>query len=174
MAKKTSAGILLYRIRSEALEVFLVHPGGPFWAKKDAGAWSIPKGEFDEGSDPLETAKREFLEETGSPATGGFIALTPLKQPSGKLIHAWAVHGDIDAASIKSNTFSMEWPPRSGKQQEFPEVDRGGWFVIPLALEKLLPGQHGFLDELQKKLGLSSASVLPRTATTAPDQGKLF
>ncbi len=174
MAKKTSAGILLYRIRSETLEVFLVHPGGPFWAKKDAGAWSIPKGEFDEGADPLETAKREFHEETGSPISGEFIALTPLKQPSGKLIYAWAVHGDIDAPSIKSNTFSTEWPPRSGRQQEFPEIDKGGWFAIPVALEKLLPGQHGFLDELQKKLGLGSASALPKARTTAPDQGKLF
>lgn len=174
MAKKTSAGILLYRFRSETLEVFLVHPGGPFWAKKDVGAWSIPKGEFDEGTDPLEAAKREFHEETGSPISGEFIALTPLKQPSGKLIHAWAVHGDIDASSIKSNTFSMEWPPRSGRQQEFQEIDKGEWFTIPAALEKLLPGQYGFLDELQKKLGLGSASALPKTTTTAPDQSKLF
>lgn len=160
MAKKTSAGIILYRIRSEVLEVFLVHPGGPFWAKKDAGAWSIPKGEFEEGIEPLETAKREFREETGSHINGAFIELTPLVQPSGKLIYGWAVSGDIDASSIKSNMFSMEWPPRSGTQQEFPEVDRGEWFAVPQALEKLLPGQHGFLDELQKKLA-SAASRPP-------------
>ena len=147
--KKTSAGILLYRLRAGTLEVLLVHPGGPFWAKKDAGAWSLPKGEFEEGDDPLETAKREFLEETGSPVSGEFVALTPLKQKSGKLVHAWAAEGDIDAASIRSNTFSMEWPPRSGKQQEFPEVDRGEWFSIPAAREKLQEGQLGFLDELE-------------------------
>jgi predicted NUDIX family NTP pyrophosphohydrolase len=152
MAKKTSAGIVLYRIRSDVLEVFLVHPGGPFWTKKDAGAWSIPKGEFEEGVEPLETAKREFHEETGTLIDGAFIELTPLRQPSGKLIYGWAVNGDIDASSIKSNMFSMEWPPRSGKQQEFPEVDRGEWFAVPQARQKLLSGQHGFLDELQKKL----------------------
>jgi predicted NUDIX family NTP pyrophosphohydrolase len=152
MARKLSAGILLYRVRSGAPEVFLVHPGGPFWTKKDAGAWSIPKGEFEEGDDPLETARREFLEETGSPVSGGFVALTPLKQKSGKLVHAWAAEGDIDAASIRSNTFSMEWPPRSGKQQEFPEVDRGEWFSIPAAREKLHQGQLGFLDELESKI----------------------
>ena len=174
MVKKTSAGILLYRIRSETLEVFLVHPGGPFWAKKDAGAWSIQKGEFDEGADPLETAKREFHEETGSPINGELVALAPLKQPSGKLVHAWAVQGDIDASSIKSNTFSMEWPPRSGKQQEFPEIDKGEWFKIPAAHEKLLPGQRGFLDELQKKLGLSPVSVPSPPVTSPAAQGKLF
>lgn len=149
MSKNQSAGILLYRITSAALEVFLVHPGGPFWAKKDAGAWSIAKGEFGEGADPLETAKREFFEETGSPIDGRFLALTPLKQRSGKLVYAWAVEGDIDAAGVRSNTFSMEWPPQSGKQQEFPEVDKGGWFTIPVAKEKLLAGQHGFLEELE-------------------------
>src|SRR5689334_13919801 len=128
MGKKLSAGILLYRIRSGTLEVLLVHPGGPFWTRKDLGAWSIPKGEFEEGDDPLETAKREFLEETGAPVSGKFVALTPRKQKSGKLVHAWAVEGDLDASTIVSNSFSMEWPPRSGKQQEFPEVDRGEWF----------------------------------------------
>ena len=149
MAKKLSAGILLYRIRSRALEVLLVHPGGPFWAKKDSDAWSIPKGEFDEGADPLETAKREFLEETGSPVGGPFAALTPRKQKSGKIIHAWAAEGDLDASSIVSNLFTMEWPPRSGKHREFPEVDRGEWFTIPAAREKLQEGQLGFLDDLE-------------------------
>lgn len=152
MAKKLSAGILVYRIRTGTPEVLLVHPGGPFWVKKDLGAWSIPKGELEEGDNLLETAKREFLEETGSPVAGEFAALTPRKQKSGKLIHAWAVEGDLDASSIVSNTFSMEWPPRSGKQREFPEVDRGEWFTIPAAREKLQEGQLGFLDELESKI----------------------
>ncbi|HET7767040.1 MAG TPA: NUDIX domain-containing protein [Burkholderiales bacterium] len=153
MAQRTSAGILLYRIRSGQLQVFIVHPGGPFWARKDAGAWSIPKGEIEQGSDPLETAKREFHEETGKPVSGEFLPLTPLKQRSGKVVHAWAVNGDIDPATIKSNTFTMEWPPGSGKRREFPEIDRGGWFAIAEATERLLPGQLGFLAELQEKLG---------------------
>jgi len=157
MAKKQSAGILLYRMRDGIPEVFLVHPGGPFWARKDAGAWSIPKGEFEGGDDPLEAARREFLEETGSPIDGTFAALAPLKQRSGKVVHAWAVRGDIDASCIKSNSFSMEWPPHSGNQQEFPEVDKGGWFTITAAREKILAGQRGFLDELERMLG--SASV---------------
>ncbi len=152
MAKNSSAGILLYRIDAGALEVFLVHPGGPFWAKKDSGAWSIPKGEFDRGDEPLEVAKREFLEETGSPVDGAFIELPPLRQPGGKLIYGWAIKGNIDPSSIRSNTFAMEWPPRSGTQQMFPEVDRSGWFTVPKALEKLLRGQHGFVHELEKKL----------------------
>lgn len=167
-AKKQSAGILLYRFRSGIPEVFLVHPGGPFWAKKDAGAWSIPKGEFEAG-DALEAAKREFLEETGSPIDGAFVALKPLKQRSGKVVHAWAVEGDIDASCVTSNTFSMEWPPRSGKQQEFPEVDRGGWFAIPQAREKLLTGQCGFLDELE---GLRTQAVPAITAKARSTQGK--
>lgn len=148
MAKKKSAGILVYRLRDSALEVFLVHPGGPFWAKKDAGAWSIPKGEFDEGEDPLNAAKREFQEETGFFVEGDFITLTPLKQSGGKLVYAWAVKGDCDAESINSNTFSMEWPPSSGKYEEYPEVDRAGWFGIMQATEKILSGQRGFLEEL--------------------------
>ena len=168
MAKKTSAGILLYRIRSGELQVFIVHPGGPFWARKDAGAWSIPKGEIEEDSDPLEAAKREFQEETGGSVSGEFLPLTPLKQPSGKVVYAWAVDGDIDPSAIKSNTFTMEWPPRSGTQREFPEVDRGGWFTIAEATEKLLPGQRAFLAELQEKLGLTAPSS---TKTSA--RGKL-
>jgi predicted NUDIX family NTP pyrophosphohydrolase len=155
MAKKISAGILLFRRRARALEVFLVHPGGPYWAKKDAGAWSIPKGEMDDDddSDALATAKREFQEETGHAIEGTFMALTSLKQPSGKLIHAWCVEGDLDAAAITSNTFCMEWPPGSGLQREFPEVDRGGWFSVAAALEKLLRGQRAFVAELQGRLG---------------------
>jgi len=153
-AKKTSAGILLYRALDDGLEVFLVHPGGPYWEKKDDGAWSVPKGEFEAGEDPSEAAKREFREETGSDITGEFIELSPLKQPSGKIVYVWAVEGNIDATSIKSNMFTMEWPPRSGKEQAFPEVDKGGWFTISQAQEKLLVGQRGFLEQLQKYLGI--------------------
>ena len=135
-----------------------MHPGGPYWTRKDAGAWSIPKGEVEEGADALATARREFEEETGSAIHADFVALTPLKQPSGKLVYAWAVNGDIDASSVKSNTFSMEWPPRSGRQQQFPEVDRGEWFTIAAANEKITPGQHGFLDQLRAGLDSLSAS----------------
>ena len=166
MATKLSAGILIYRIRSAALEVLLVHPGGPFWAKKDLGAWSIPKGEFEDGDDPLETAKREFLEETGSPVSGPFAPLSPRKQKSGKLVHAWAVEGDLVASSIVSNTFTMEWPPRSGKQQEFPEVDRGEWFSITAAREKLQEGQVGFLDELELLLTKSAPAITTEAQRT--------
>jgi predicted NUDIX family NTP pyrophosphohydrolase len=150
--KKLSAGVLLYRTCGEQLEVFLVHPGGPYWAKKDDGAWSIPKGEFEDGEDPLVHAKREFLEETGSPVDGAFARLTPVKIKSGKTIHAWAVEGDIDAATIHSNLFSMEWPPKSGRQREFPEVDRGAWFDMAAARVKLQEGQLPLLDELELML----------------------
>jgi predicted NUDIX family NTP pyrophosphohydrolase len=153
VAAKRSAGILLYRVRAGVLEVFLVHPGGPFWAKKDAGAWSLPKGEFEQGEDPLEHAKREFLEETGSPVEGRFLPLSPVKLKGGKTIFAWAVEGDIDADAIRSNLFPMEWPPRSGRRQEFPEVDRGGWFDLEAARTRLQEGQLGLLGELEAVLG---------------------
>jgi predicted NUDIX family NTP pyrophosphohydrolase len=149
---KKSAGLLMYRRRHGVLEVFLVHPGGPFWQKKDVGSWSIPKGEYTTEEDPLEVAKREFWEETGFRASGEFFPLTSRKQPSGKIINAWAFEGDCDASTIKSNTFSMEWPPRSGKREEFPEVDRAGWFSIPDAKEKIIKGQSGFVDELVRIL----------------------
>ena len=158
MATKNSAGILLHRLRGSGIEVFLVHPGGPFWAKKDAGAWSIPKGEFEVGQDPLEAAKREFKEETGFAVEGNFIELTPVKQPGGKVVYAWAVMGDCEADSIKSNTFSLEWPPRSGKRKEFPEVDRAGWFTPEVAREKILKGQLNFLEELKRKIENNSVS----------------
>ncbi|HVY05528.1 MAG TPA: NUDIX domain-containing protein [Burkholderiales bacterium] len=154
---RRSAGILLYRINGHAPEVFLVHPGGPYWTKKDAGAWSIPKGEIDKDEDPLAAAKREFGEETGSPVSGEFIPLRPCRQAGGKVVHAWAVEGDIDADAIRSNLFSMEWPPRSGNEQEFPEADRGGWFSFARAREKLLAAQHGFLDQLEQMLELRLA-----------------
>ena len=159
MARKLSAGLLLYRYQRGILQVFLVHPGGPLWAKKDEGAWSIPKGQYQEGDDPLATAKREFHEETGSEVTGSFRALSPLRQPSGKVVSAWAVEGDIEAATVKSNTFSLEWPPRSGKMLECPEVDRGAWFDLPIARTKLQPGQRGFLDQLQQLLGLPQSNT---------------
>ncbi len=159
---KLSAGVLLVRHRPGGagthagnLEVFLVHPGGPFWAKKDEGSWSIPKGEYEEGEDALAAARREFEEETGFPAPGdpaAYRPLQPLKQPSGKVIAAWAVEGDCDASAIRSNTFAMEWPPHSGKTQEFPEVDRAGWFTIEEARTKVFKGQHGFLDQLVRML----------------------
>lgn len=149
---KQSAGILLYRRRAGALEVFLVHPGGPFWKHRDAGAWSIPKGEFGEDEDALAAARRELTEETGVVADGPFVGLTPLRQRGGKLVHAWATEGDCDAGAIRSNAFSMEWPPRSGRMAEFPEVDRAQWFGLPEARTKLLPGQLPFLDELQARL----------------------
>jgi len=158
MTKKNSAGILLHRLRGSGIEVFLVHPGGPFWAKKDARAWSIPKGEFEAGEDPLEAAKREFKEETGFAVEGNFIELTPVKQPGGKVVYAWAVMGDCEADSIKSNTFSLEWPPRSGKRKEFPEVDRAGWFTPEVAREKISKGQLNFLEELKRKIENNSVS----------------
>ena len=145
---KKSAGLVMYRYRDLQLEVFLVHPGGPFWAKKDEGAWSIPKGEYTDEEDPLTAARREFKEETGCEAAGDFQPLSPIKQPSGKIISAWAVEGDCRADTIKSNTFTMEWPPRSGRQAEFPEVDRAAWFSIEQARKKILKGQIGFIEEL--------------------------
>ncbi len=143
----------MYRDRQGVLEVFLVHPGGPFWAKRDAGSWSIPKGEYSTGEDPFEVAKREFHEEAGFRAGGEeFLSLTPRRQPGGKTITAWAFERDGDASAIKSNTFTMEWPPHSGRQQEFPEVDRGGWFSILAAKEKIIKGQEGFIEELDQIL----------------------
>jgi|SRR5271157_4449206 len=156
---KRSAGLLMYRLLDGNLEVFLVHMGGPYWAKKDLGAWSIPKGEYESGEDPFEAAKREFFEETSFEADGEFTRLTDLKQPRGKVISAWAFEGDGDAKAITSNTFSMEWPPRSGQLQEFPEVDRAEWFDPDTAKEKILKGQRPFIDELQRVLqGLTEYS----------------
>ena len=157
MAKKQSAGILLYRLRDTGLEVLLVHPGGPYWVRKDAGAWSIPKGEFGHSEDSLEAARREFHEETGTLPTGSCAALAPLTQRSGKVIYAWAMEGDLDAASIRSNIFTMEWPPRSGRLQDFPEVDRAAWFTMAAAREKLSDGQRGFLDQLEQLLRAGGA-----------------
>ncbi len=145
---KQSAGLLMYRKHGDSVQVLLVHPGGPFWAKKDEGAWSMPKGEFGETDDALKAARREFEEETGFLPTGKFVRLGSIRQPSGKVVHAWAFEGDLDAKKVKSNTFSMEWPPQSGKQQEFPEIDRAEWFSVETAREKISKGQMEFLDEL--------------------------
>jgi predicted NUDIX family NTP pyrophosphohydrolase len=152
---KRSAGILLYRRRGGDLEVLLVHPGGPFWAKKDLGAWSIPKGEYDQGEDPLRTALRELEEETGHhlPADGDLLELGEVRQRGGKVLSAWAAAGDLDADAITSNTFTMEWPPRSGRRREFPEVDRAGWFDLPTARDKLLAAQAELVDRLLGALG---------------------
>jgi predicted NUDIX family NTP pyrophosphohydrolase len=142
----------MYRIREDRPEVLLVHPGGPFWAKRDRGAWSIPKGEFVPGEDPLVAARREFAEETGIVPVGEFILLSPCRQSGGKVVYAWAVEGDCDPTAIRSNPFVIEWPPRSGRLKEFPEVDRAGWFALEVAKQKLVPGQVGFIDELQEVL----------------------
>jgi predicted NUDIX family NTP pyrophosphohydrolase len=149
---KQSAGLLLYRFRDRRLEVLLVHPGGPFWAKKDAGAWSIPKGEAAPGEDLLTRAKREFAEETGFAAPDGAEALSPIKQAGGKVVHAWAVEGDCDVAALRSNSFTMEWPPRSGRQQSFPEVDRAAWLTLDEARDKINKGQSALLDQLEQRV----------------------
>ncbi|HYV95145.1 MAG TPA: NUDIX domain-containing protein [Chitinophagales bacterium] len=150
---KQSAGILLYRFGKSELQIFLVHPGGPFWSKKEDGAWSIPKGEFGDEEDSLVAANREFFEETGFTIEGNFIPLAPLRQKGGKLVTAFAIEGSADADTIRSNEFEMEWPPKSGRKRSFPEVDRAGWFSIQEARNKILAGQIPLIDELEKILG---------------------
>jgi predicted NUDIX family NTP pyrophosphohydrolase len=146
---KKSAGLLLFRKRAGRLDVLLIHPGGPLWAKKDEGAWSIPKGEFTDDEDPLSAAKRECSEELGVNLTGDFIALEPVRQPGGKIVYAWAVEGELEPDPLRSNTFQMEWPPRSGRRQEFPEIDRAEWFGIEDARRKILKGQMPLLDQVE-------------------------
>jgi predicted NUDIX family NTP pyrophosphohydrolase len=152
MAGPSSAGLLVYRIRHAAIEVLLVHPGGPYWKTKDDGAWSIPKGEFSRGEDPLVAARREFFEETGVAIEGDVRALKPIQQSGGKIVHAWAVEGDFDPTTIVSNTFEIEWPPRGGRLQSFPEIDRAAWFALPEATRKILRGQVPLLEELAQML----------------------
>jgi predicted NUDIX family NTP pyrophosphohydrolase len=147
-----SAGILLYRRRGGAIEVLLVHPGGPFWARKDEGVWSIPKGEYAADEDPLAAARREFAEETGTRIDGGAIALGSFRQSTAKTVDAWAIEGEFDPATLRSNTFSLEWPPRSGKVREVPEVDRAAWFTPEEAARKLLKGQRPILEALLERL----------------------
>jgi predicted NUDIX family NTP pyrophosphohydrolase len=149
---KRSAGLLVYRETSGFLELFLVHPGGPFYAKRDLGVWSIPKGLFDSDEDPLSAARREFEEETGQKIAGDFIELATVTQKGGKLVYCWAVEGDPDADDIQSNTFELEWPPRTGKMQTFPEVDRAAWFDVETAKQKILPAQADLIDDLLTKL----------------------
>jgi len=155
---KESAGLLLFR-RRDGLEVFLAHPGGPFWARKDEHAWSIPKGELDDGEDALTAARREFAEETGLSVEGDFRALPPCKPPGGKVVRAFAVEGDADPASVKSNLFELEWPPRSGRRQQFPEVDRAAWFPLATARQKIHKGQLPLLDALERLLATPSRSA---------------
>lgn len=150
---KCSAALLVYKHAPDGIQVFLVHPGGPFWAKKDLGVWSIPKGEFDAGEDGLAAARREFREETGQQVDGDFIALAPVKQRGGKTVHPWAVEGEVDEAAVRSNEFEMEWPPRSGRKARFPEIDRGRWFRVAEAKRRILPGQVPILDELAALVG---------------------
>src|SRR4051812_45914344 len=152
MMPKVSAGLLLYRVRGDQVEVFLVHPGGPLWAKKDVAAWSIPKGEVNEAEDLLAAAQREFTEETGLTVAGEFLPLGMHRTTSSRLSHVWAIAADIDAAKITSNTFRMEWPPKSGRWAEFPEVDSAAWFPLEIAAEKIHRGQLEFLDRLAKAL----------------------
>src|SRR6516164_3107159 len=149
---KRSAGILMFRRRGGEVEVLLMHTGGPFWAKKDLGSWSIPKGEFAEGEEGLAAAQREFREEVGQDIAGPFLALTPRRQPSRKMIHAWAVEGEVDAGALVSNEFELEWPPRSGRMQRFPEVDAGAWFHLDEARRLIQPGQLPILEELAQLL----------------------
>jgi predicted NUDIX family NTP pyrophosphohydrolase len=145
---KQAAGILLYRRGTNGLEVLLAHPGGPLWARKDLGAWTIPKGQFADDEGALAAAKREFEEEMGSPAKGEFVALGSIRQPSGKIVHAFTAESDFDVTTVKSNLFTLEWPPRSGRTGEFPEVDRAQWFSVADARQKILKGQEPFIDRL--------------------------
>ena len=155
MAGKTSAGLLFFRTRPGTLEVLLVHPGGPFWVRKDDGAWSIPKGEISEGEDVLAAARREVEEETGAKPSGPFVALDPVRQAGGKVVFAWAVESDFDPATLRSNVFEMEWPPRSGRRQAFPEVDRAEWFSLEKAARKILKGQLPLLRQLEDRLRIA-------------------
>jgi len=154
MKTRSSAGILVYRIVDDRVDVLLVHPGGPFWAKKDAGAWTIPKGEFDGVTEDAEaTARREFTEETGESPPNTLVSLGSVRQSGGKVVHAFAGEGDVDVTRIRSNTFEMEWPPRSGRTQTFPEVDRAAWFTLDEARERILASQRPLLDALVTTLG---------------------
>ena len=151
--KKRSAGILMYKKSGPELRLLLVHPGGPFWANKDLGAWSIPKGEYGEGEEPLAAAKREFCEELGAAPSGKFLELGTLVQPGRKEVIGWAVEGDFAVAELKSNTFELEWPPKSGRKKQFPEVDRAEWFIPAQARRKILRGQVEFIDRLLARIG---------------------
>jgi predicted NUDIX family NTP pyrophosphohydrolase len=154
-----SAGILPFRFKDNRLEVMLVHPGGPFWTGKDERAWSIPKGVFEEGESPLKAAKREFFEETGRQIEGKLMDLGEIKQPSRKIVHIWALEKDLDETEVVSNTFTMEWPKKSGIVKEYPEIDKAGWFDVSQAKEKLHKGQVGFIDRLIEALGYKPKNI---------------
>ena len=168
MAKKQSAGILLYRFKDGKLQVLIAHPGGPFFAKKDEGNWSIPKGLYEDNGDPFEAAKREYEEEIGAPAPSSpYIELGEIKRKDGKTICAWAAEGDVDESKVRSSTFEIQWPPKSGKKQEFPEIDKALWFNLDSASQKLQPAQVEFLKRLAKQLNISFAPKISQ-------QGSLF
>ena len=169
---KQSAGILMYRKKGDSLEVFLVHPGGPFFAKKDMGAWSIPKGEF-ENEEAVVAAKRELFEETGVVIGNELTPLTPQKQKGGKTVYAWAVEGNVDPKSIKSNLFELEWPPKSGKKQMFPEIDRAEWFPVQTAIQKINQGQVAFINELTEKLGVQKQDHTPDSNESPSDPSQM-
>ena len=173
---KRSAGILVFRRRDGSPEVFLVHPGGPFWSKKDDGSWSIPKGLYQDNEDALVAAKREFLEETGFSPSGNLTKLGDFKQPSGKTISAWTVEDDLDPSKLVSNTFTLEWPPKSGSVKEFPEVDRASWFVLSEAMLKITKGQVSILEAFGKKLGVGVAEMksISPNKFDSKGQGSLF
>ena len=173
---KLSAGILRHKWVDNQLQVLLVHPGGPFWQNKDLGAWSIPKGEYNDGEDALTVAKREFAEETGIPIDEVEDFLGELKQPSGKHVSVWTLEGDCSVSEITSNTFSMEWPPKTGKIQEFPEVDAAAWFPVEVALTKILKGQRGFIDLLANKVNYtySSPEAVQKNDDIRKEQRSLF
>ncbi len=156
---RKSAGLLVYRKRGDDLEVLLIHMGGPYWENKDEAAWSIPKGEFKEDEEPLHAALREFNEEMGSPIEGDYIPLDPVKQPGGKIVYAWALEGDFDVTTVKSNVYYLEWPPKSGSRKPYPEVDRAEWFSTKDALHKILKGQRGLILQLLEILGYSLSTA---------------
>ena len=168
MATVVSAGLLMYRVRDGHLEVLLVHPGGPYWAKKDRGAWSIPKGQVEEGEDLLAAAQREFTEETGIVPHGPFAPLGEVKYKGAKVVHGWAFAGDCDPSALVSVTYTMEWPPHSGQMQEYPEADRGAFFSLPAAREAILPAQREFLDRLATLVGDSGAASLAQSEGRTP------
>lgn len=173
---KLSAGLLVYRLTSRhVLELLIVHPGGPFWAKKDEGAWSIPKGEYEEGDDAFKVALREFEEELGQPAPEAqWLDLGEVRQPSGKRVHCWAGKADVDISTVASNTFEMEWPPRSGKMQSFPEVDDAAWLPAGVARRKLLKGHVGFVDQLVTSLSEAGVDVSEGETEPEASNGTLF
>lgn len=175
---KQSAGLLLYRVRNGSLEVFLAHPGGTFYVRRDLGVWSIPKGEFEDDESAFNAAQREFAEETGFEVSGEFIELTPIKQKSGKKVFAWAVEADIDASRVSSNTFSLEFPRGSGRMQEYPEIDRADWFGIAMATQKIIVYQVDLIHELSAKLGFVDstevAQTQPSNAAASVSQPSLF